>query len=70
MTGGMRAASFALLVGGSASMKGQEKYIVDIGADYVKEIYPHAVVVSDFQQMSKELLHILGWEFQFERLFA
>jgi hypothetical protein len=49
MTGGMRAAAFALLVGGSASMKGQEKYIVDIGTDYVIQIYPHAVVVSDFQ---------------------
>lgn len=39
---------------------------VGIGADYVKEIYSHAIVVSDFRQMSEELLHILGREFQIE----
>jgi hypothetical protein len=36
---------------------------IGIGADFVRQIYPHAIVVSDFRQMAEELLHILEREF-------
>jgi hypothetical protein len=37
---------------------------IGIGADYVKEIYPAAVVVNDFMQMGEELIQILAREFR------
>jgi hypothetical protein len=36
---------------------------VGIGADYVREIYTDAIVVSDFHQMTRELLGLLAREF-------
>ena len=35
---------------------------VGIGAEFVREIYPNAIVVSNFQQMAEELLYVLGRE--------
>lgn len=37
---------------------------IGIGADYVKQIYSQAVVVSNFRQMAEELLTIIGREFR------
>jgi hypothetical protein len=37
---------------------------IGIGAEFVKEIYPCAIVVADFPQMTSVLLHILAREFQ------
>jgi hypothetical protein len=37
---------------------------IGIGADFVKEIYPAAVVVNDFVQMGEELIHLLAQEFR------
>jgi cobaltochelatase CobT len=36
---------------------------IGVGADFVCQIYPHAIVVKDFRQMAEELLHILEREF-------
>jgi cobaltochelatase CobT len=36
---------------------------IGVGADFVRQIYPHAIVVADFRQMAEELLHILEREF-------
>jgi len=36
---------------------------IGVGADFVKQIYSHAIVVADFRQMAEELLHILEREF-------
>jgi Cobalamin biosynthesis protein CobT VWA domain len=37
---------------------------IGVGADFVRQIYPHSIVVSDFRQMAQELLDILAREFQ------
>lgn len=37
---------------------------IGIGADFVRQIYPHAIVASDFRHMAQELLDILAHEFQ------
>lgn len=37
---------------------------VGIGSEFVKEIYPRAIVVSDFRQLVDELLHVLADEFR------
>lgn len=37
---------------------------IGIGADFVRQIYPNAIVVSDFRQMAEELLQILEREFR------
>jgi len=37
---------------------------IGIGADYVRQIYPNAIVVTDFRQMAEELLQILAREFR------
>ncbi len=37
---------------------------IGIGADFVRQIYPNAIVVSDFRQMAEELLLILEREFK------
>jgi len=37
---------------------------IGIGADYVRQIYPHAIVVTDFRQMAEELMQILRREFR------
>jgi hypothetical protein len=36
---------------------------IGVGADFVQQIYPHAIVVADFRQTAEELLHILEREF-------
>ncbi len=36
---------------------------IGVGADFVRQIYPHAIVVQDFRQMAEELLRILEREF-------
>jgi hypothetical protein len=36
---------------------------IGVGADFVRQIYPHAIVVHDFRQMAEELLRILEREF-------
>jgi hypothetical protein len=41
---------------------------IGTGEEFVREIYPQAVVVSDFRQMSQELLGILGREFQIKSI--
>jgi cobalamin biosynthesis protein CobT len=35
---------------------------IGIGADFVRQIYPNAIVVADFRQMAEELLQILARE--------
>jgi hypothetical protein len=37
---------------------------VGIGAEFVREIYRNAIVVSDFRQMAEELLQVLAHEFR------
>ncbi len=37
---------------------------VGIGSEFVKEIYPRAIVVSDFRQLVDELFHVLAGEFR------
>jgi hypothetical protein len=37
---------------------------VGIGAEFVKEVYPSAIVVSDFRQLVDELFHVLAGEFR------
>jgi len=37
---------------------------VGIGSEFVKEIYPSAIVVSDFRQLVDELFHVLAGEFR------
>ena len=36
---------------------------IGVGADFVRQIYPHAIVVQNFRQMAEELLRILEREF-------
>ena len=43
---------------------GVEVIGIGIGAEFVKQIYTRAIVVSDFKQMADELLRILAREFQ------
>jgi len=37
---------------------------VGIGSEFVKEIYPSAIIVSDFRQLVDELFHVLAGEFR------
>ena len=37
---------------------------VGIGAEFVKEVYSHAIVVDNFRQMADELFQVLGSEFR------
>lgn len=37
---------------------------VGIGSEFVKEIYPNAIVASDFRQLVDDLFHVLAGEYR------